>query len=126
MAKIQDLELEDEEEESEFEEDDGSDEDTDEPASDDEDTDEDEEEEQPRRKKLVPASRLSKKLRRKVPEEAKIKARFVTFNQPPRIGIADGETGEVVGEGELMIPQVLANILATLERIENVLGSMVE
>lgn len=50
--------------------------------------------------------------------------RFGVFIQPPRTGIADSETGEIVGEGDTAVLQILANILERLERIENNLGSM--
>jgi len=44
--------------------------------------------------------------------------------QPIRLG--DAETNEVIGEGEYLIPMVLADILERLERIETSIGSMLE
>ena len=44
--------------------------------------------------------------------------------QPVRI--VDVESNEIVGEGEYLIAQVLADILERLERIENTIGSMTQ
>lgn len=82
------------------------------------DEDELEELEKTEKRKLAP-----KKAAKKSPEP---KRRFTVFSQPPRLGIADAETGEVIGEGETAILEILANILERLERMETNLGSMME
>ncbi len=51
--------------------------------------------------------------------------RFGLFSQEARRGIADLESGEVVGEGEAVILEVLSDVLERLERIETNLGSLV-
>jgi len=60
------------------------------------------------------------------PTEPTTKKRYISFAQPSRIGVADAETGEVVGEGETAIFDILANVLERLERIENTQGNMLE
>lgn len=64
-----------------------------------------------------------------IPQKTKAKAitqRYVAFNQPQRMGIADSETGEVIAEGEQAIHQALAKIMSQQEDILNNLGSMIE
>ena len=76
-------------------------------------------EEKKQEKKLKPNLRLIKK-----EPEKEITERYVAFNIPPRAGIMDSETSEIIAEGEFAIFQALAKMMTTLERIENNLGSM--
>jgi len=54
------------------------------------------------------------------------KKRYIAFAQPARVGVADAETGEVVGEGETAVFDILADVLERLERIENTQGNLLE
>ena len=57
------------------------------------------------------------------------KQRYAMFNIPPRIGIVDTETEEIIAGGENTdeaVLQALANIKAQMERIENMIGSIIE
>ena len=56
----------------------------------------------------------------------KVKKRFVAFAQQARAGVVDNETGDVVGEGEFGIYEILATILERLERMEATIGSLIE
>jgi hypothetical protein len=72
-----------------------------------------------------PPVRAKKKTVSKKPQKpTEPKRRYQAFFNPQRIGVADAETGEIVGEGEYAVYQVLADILERLERIENSIGSM--
>ena len=53
-----------------------------------------------------------------------VRKRYVVFTQPPRIGIVDSETKEIIAEGDTAMLEALANILERLERIEATLGSI--
>jgi len=68
-----------------------------------------------------------KRLHRAKPKVAK--QRYAMFNIPPRIGIVDTETEEIIAGGESVddaVLQALANIKAQIERIENMIGSIIE
>lgn len=52
------------------------------------------------------------------------KKRYMVMNMPPRVGIVDAETNEVIAEGELGIHMALADIIERLERIESNQGNM--
>ncbi len=54
-------------------------------------------------------------------QEQTVQKRYVAFVQQQREGVADAETGEVVGDN---IYAVLADIVERLERIETSIGSM--
>ena len=57
------------------------------------------------------------------------KQRYAMFNIPPRIGMVDTETEEIIAGGENVdeaVLQALANIKAQIERIENMIGSIIE
>lgn len=98
--------------------------DEDEESEDIEELDEDEEFEEdlpPMKKK---PKKLQPKIKKQQPKEPK--QRYVTFNIPPRMGIMDSETNEVIAEGEFALLQACANILERLERIENSIGSIME
>ncbi len=56
----------------------------------------------------------------------KVKKRFVAFAQQSRAGVVDNETGEVVGEGEFGVYEILATMLERLERMEATIGSLIE
>ena len=84
-----------------------------------------EEEEVPQSKHPVRPKPFQKKAKVEKPAEQP-KKRFMAFANPARVGVADSETGEVVGEGETAVLEILADILEKLERIENTLGNMVE
>jgi len=60
-------------------------------------------------------------------QEKVIRKRYVVFSQNPRLGIADGESGEVIAEGDVnaIVLETLASILERLERIETNIGSFV-
>lgn len=91
--------------------------------SDEEEDDEEEsqfEEDSPK-KRRVNQTLVKKKIIKK--EEPKTKKRFVVF-APQQVAIGDAETGEVVGQGDYIIIQTLANILERLERIEDNIGSL--
>lgn len=64
-----------------------------------------------------------------VPKEepaTEVPKRYAPFAMPERAGIVDSETGEVVGEGEMAMFTILAEILNRMERIENSLGILTE
>lgn len=61
---------------------------------------------------------------RKLKKTVKLHKRFAVFSYPPRTGIVDVETNEIIAEGELAVLQILALILERLERIETNLGSL--
>lgn len=81
-----------------------------------------EEEEEKQEKKLKPKLRLQKEIKKE--PEKEVTERYVAFNVPPRVGIMDSETNEIIAEGEFAVFQTLAKMMTTLERIENNLGSM--
>ena len=92
-----------------------------------EDSDEEEDEEESQFEEDSPVKRranpipIKKKIIKR--EEQKPKRRFVVF-APQQVAIGDAETGEVVGQGDYIIIQTLANILERLERIEDNIGSL--
>ena len=59
------------------------------------------------------------KLKVKAAEPEQPKKRYIAFANPARVGIADSETGEVVGEGETAILEILADIKCDLEIIKD-------
>ena len=87
-----------------------------------------EEEEEEFEEDLPPMKKKPKKLRPKInkPQPKEPKQRYVAFNIPPRMGIMDAETNEVVAEGEFAMLQAQANMIERLERIENSIGSIME
>lgn len=84
-----------------------------------EDLDEDEfeeleEEEKPRRT-------LKKKGVKKKPVQ-----RYMAFNVPQRVGVADSETNEILAEGEMGIYEMLAKIYSKQEKLELQIGQIME
>jgi len=73
------------------------------------------------RRRIIPNRESAPKENREVE-----KPRFIVFNQAQRIGIADAETGEVIAEGELLVPHILAKMMGNQELILNNLGSMID
>ncbi len=56
----------------------------------------------------------------------KVKRRYMAVEQPKRTGVVDTETGESIAEGEHANLELLANIIERLERIEAMIGSIIE
>ena len=71
-------------------------------------------EEPPRKKKPI----------KKKPVEKK--ERYIGFQVPERKGIADGETGEIIVEGDMWLQQAIAKMMQVLERIEQKIGALVD
>jgi len=90
------------------------------------DDEEDLEEEEISRQNIKVSKKKTKdvQLGGEVPEAPK--KRYMAFANPARVGVADSETGEVVGEGDAAILEILADMKCDLEIIKNTLGNMVE
>ena len=54
---------------------------------------------------------------------AQPRKRYALFAMPARLGVADAETGDVIGEGDTAVLSILADVLERLERIEDNIGS---
>lgn len=94
---------------------------------DEEDLDEEEMEELKRAEKRAsrapaPARRIRPKPKPAEPTPPPM--RYSAFSIPPRAGIIDTETNEVIAEGELALLQILADVKTQLERIETAIGNL--